>query len=157
MEAARNTKGLSQRALAKIVGCSHVFIAEIERGRKLPTAKLLERIQEALKLDDDLVMRHINSRPIQGFSVVGKGSASGGKLRDTLMLMGGKFDELTTREKAVHIVLATGTALRNNGYNACTRLPKVADQIEGRLPSVEVDLGGGRKAVITVAVVSTQT
>lgn len=46
----RTSKGLSQTALAQIVGCNQATIAKIERGEANPTLRMIEDIAKALSV-----------------------------------------------------------------------------------------------------------
>ena len=50
---ARVAKDYTQEALAKQVGCSTVFISEIEKGTKRPSIETLHRISTKLKIGMD--------------------------------------------------------------------------------------------------------
>ena len=47
----RRLRGLTMKALAKRAAVSLVYLGEIERGKKYPSALVLERLAEALDLD----------------------------------------------------------------------------------------------------------
>jgi len=47
----RAKKSLTQEKLAELVGTSGNYIAQIERGEKYPSAKMVERIAESLETD----------------------------------------------------------------------------------------------------------
>lgn len=44
----RMSKGLSQTELAKLLDVDRTYINQIERGKKIPSLNLLERIADAL-------------------------------------------------------------------------------------------------------------
>lgn len=54
---ARKAKGWPQRELARAVGVSATYVVEIEKGRKVPSAGLAERMARALGLDREAMMR----------------------------------------------------------------------------------------------------
>lgn len=45
----RQSRGLTLRALAELVGVSHVWLLKLEQGENRPSAELLERIEHALE------------------------------------------------------------------------------------------------------------
>src|SRR5579883_1711062 len=47
----RRLRGLTMKALARRAAVSLVYLGEIERGKKYPSALVLERLAEALDLD----------------------------------------------------------------------------------------------------------
>lgn len=47
----RLAKGLTLEALALEVGLSYSYVGELERGRRNPTLKVIERIAAVLKTD----------------------------------------------------------------------------------------------------------
>jgi len=47
----RNSKGLNQSELARLVGVNPSYVWEIERGRRHPSKKTLKAIAEALNCD----------------------------------------------------------------------------------------------------------
>ena len=50
MQEARNLLGFSQLGLANEINVSPSYIGEIEKGKKFPSAKMLQKIADALKL-----------------------------------------------------------------------------------------------------------
>lgn len=48
---ARHVKGLTLEALAHEVGLAYSYIGELERGRRNPTLKVVERVAKALGRD----------------------------------------------------------------------------------------------------------
>ena len=46
----RQIRGLTQKTLAQLSGCSKNHISAIERGMKFPSAKMIEKCSEALKI-----------------------------------------------------------------------------------------------------------
>ena len=58
IKALREQKGLSQRALAKKIKVSNVYIALLETGqRKNPSLAILERLAKAFKVPVDHLLR----------------------------------------------------------------------------------------------------
>lgn len=51
----REARGWSYRELAGRVPCSHVYLSEIERGRKKPSQEMAARLGEVLDAGGDLV------------------------------------------------------------------------------------------------------
>lgn len=47
----RQAKGITLEAFAHDVGLSYSYIGELERGRRNPTLKVVERIATALEVD----------------------------------------------------------------------------------------------------------
>lgn len=58
----RESKGLSQRALAAIVPCPSRTIERLERGNKFPTLDTLLRICEALDFEPEINFREKKGR-----------------------------------------------------------------------------------------------
>ena len=48
---ARHAKGMTLEALAHEVGLAYSYVGELERGRRNPTLKVVERISVALNKD----------------------------------------------------------------------------------------------------------
>lgn len=53
----RKEQGLTQQALAKIIGSSQPTIAQIESGTNTPSLENLVKIAEALEVSPDLLLR----------------------------------------------------------------------------------------------------
>lgn len=51
MRKARLARGLTLEALAADVGLSYSYVGELERGRRNPTLKVVDRISKALQAD----------------------------------------------------------------------------------------------------------
>ena len=51
----RKTKGQTQRAAARCIGVSNVHLCYVERGKKSPSLKLLERMHKAWGIDPYLL------------------------------------------------------------------------------------------------------
>jgi transcriptional regulator with XRE-family HTH domain len=51
LRAYRTARGLSQEALAEVLGVHRTYMSDVERGRRNLTLKSIERIAERLKLD----------------------------------------------------------------------------------------------------------
>ncbi len=47
----RHAKGITLEAFAHDVGLSYSYVGELERGRRNPTLKVVERIATALEVD----------------------------------------------------------------------------------------------------------
>ncbi len=52
----RKTQGFTQSQLAKRVGITQAFLAEIEKGRKRPSLEVLERLCDALRCSADYLL-----------------------------------------------------------------------------------------------------
>jgi DNA-binding XRE family transcriptional regulator len=53
----RKRKGLTQMELAELVGVNRFHISKIERGKRMPSVKLLIKIADVLNVSlDDLLM-----------------------------------------------------------------------------------------------------
>ena len=49
----RKQRGMSQRALAALAGVSQSLIAELERGKHLPSPNALSKLSQALGVESD--------------------------------------------------------------------------------------------------------
>jgi predicted transcriptional regulator len=49
LKAWRQSKGVSQRRLAHLVGARHSYINRLEKGREIPTLWMLEKIVKTLE------------------------------------------------------------------------------------------------------------
>jgi len=55
----RQARGLSQEALADLVGLAPTYVGQIERGRRNPTLAVVERFAAALEIEPlDLLRPH---------------------------------------------------------------------------------------------------
>ncbi len=54
----RKHRGLTQSALADMVGISQAYLAQIERGKRLGDLRLYRRLSEALRLDIEDIAPH---------------------------------------------------------------------------------------------------
>lgn len=54
---ARQTKGYTQHALAKIANIGDVYMGEIERGLKMPSLNIFIKLTEALDVSTDYILR----------------------------------------------------------------------------------------------------
>ena len=52
---ARNKRGLTQGELAKKIGTDQAYISLLEKGRKTPSFKIIDRISEALDFPSPLI------------------------------------------------------------------------------------------------------
>ncbi len=52
----RKTQGFTQSQLAKRVGITQAFLAEIEKGRKRPSLEVLEKLCDALRCSADYLL-----------------------------------------------------------------------------------------------------
>lgn len=59
LRAARNERGLTLRQVAEDAHVSISYLAEIERGEKDPSSRVLESIAEGLDLEVSLLLMHI--------------------------------------------------------------------------------------------------
>ena len=56
----RAAQGLSQRDLARRVGCSGAHISDVENGREMPSLRLLHRIAQELNVPDTALLADIS-------------------------------------------------------------------------------------------------
>lgn len=56
----RAAQGLSQRDLARRVGCSGAHISDVENGREMPSLRLLSRIAHELNVPDTALLADIS-------------------------------------------------------------------------------------------------
>jgi|SRR5579859_2403501 len=64
LRAAREQAGMSQRQLARLVGVDNAYIFRLENGTKTdPSASLLQRIADALNVDNSELMAFIGVQP----------------------------------------------------------------------------------------------
>ncbi|MFQ5801403.1 MAG: helix-turn-helix transcriptional regulator [Candidatus Methylomirabilales bacterium] len=63
---ARKAKGWTQQALAKMLGISGVYLVEIEKGRKVPSVALAERMAKALGLEREAMIRWATEARLTG-------------------------------------------------------------------------------------------
>ena len=54
---ARQKKGYTQQALAKIADIGKVYLGEIERGAKMPSLNIFIKLTEALDISADYILR----------------------------------------------------------------------------------------------------
>ena len=68
----RKARGLSQTALAQMVGCSQPTIAKIERGEANPTQDMIERIAAKLEVTPALLfgMPELQSRALSALATM---------------------------------------------------------------------------------------
>lgn len=64
MEAIRNARGLSQDALAGLVGCSQSVIGNWEKGKSKPNVENATKIADALGVDLDYLVRDERENPL---------------------------------------------------------------------------------------------
>lgn len=53
---ARKQRGWTLRETAKRLGCSHAHLGEVERGKKLPSARMMHAFVMVLDLRDSLAL-----------------------------------------------------------------------------------------------------
>ncbi len=74
----RHSKGLTQKAMARVAGVDYTYIGKIERAEQLPSLGVLIKISEALSLPldrffmDESTLRLINLLPVEGYRAAGK-------------------------------------------------------------------------------------
>lgn len=74
----RHSKGLTQKAMARVAGVDYTYIGKIERAEQLPSLRILIKISEALSLPldrffmDESTLRLINLLPVEGYRAAGK-------------------------------------------------------------------------------------
>lgn len=49
----RESKGVSQAKLARLVGCDHSYISRLESGERFPSAEMVDDFIKALQLDEN--------------------------------------------------------------------------------------------------------
>ena|SRR3989339_439922 len=74
----RHSKGLTQKALAAMIGMDYTYIGKIERAEQLPSLGILVKISDALSLPldrffmDESTLRLINLLPVEEYRTAGK-------------------------------------------------------------------------------------
>lgn len=74
----RHSKGLTQKAMARVAGVDYTYIGKIERAEQPPSIRILIKISEALSLPldrffmDESTLRLINLLPVEGYRAAGK-------------------------------------------------------------------------------------
>src|SRR3989338_11357 len=74
----RHSNGLTQKALAAMIGMDYTYIGKIERAEQLPSLRILIKISDALSLPlnrffmDESTLRLINLLPMEGYRAAGK-------------------------------------------------------------------------------------
>ena len=71
----REEKGISQEALAELVGVSRQAVSKWEQGQALPTADNLERLEKALELEEG----RLGQMPLRVEDLPGTQEQSSGK------------------------------------------------------------------------------
>lgn len=63
IKTARETKGLTQKAVAEMLGVSMVYYGDIERGTRVPLGGILDKISAALGIPiTDLEQKMLSAR-----------------------------------------------------------------------------------------------
>ncbi|ODA28047.1 helix-turn-helix domain-containing protein [Planctopirus hydrillae] len=68
LKAARMRAGLSQRALAGLIGSSPNSVVEWENGKASPSLTTVVRLAEALKLSPEMLLTNFGSEMLQPIS-----------------------------------------------------------------------------------------
>lgn len=63
VRAARRAKGITLETLAHDVGLAYSYVGELERGRRNPTLKVVERIAEALGQEPLILLDQAFAQP----------------------------------------------------------------------------------------------
>ena len=147
IEYVRKRRGMSLRSLGDHVGCSHAYLSMVERGRKCPSAALLERIehvlgigQVALRGDAERLeyttLAKLRVIAPQWFVIPSRGASSSP--------VGAPPFTISTRQPFDARVAIIMAALRGNDYAPALRDPTGSERKAGVVAVIELpDLGSG--------------